>query len=122
MFRRREPTPNSALLYVKGGCGVSDRCRSYDLVAGLEFGRANETRWGGTVGAGIEFGFAPNWTVGFEYDHIFLGNHTLTFTGSGNLPAAPLGAVTRSERISQDVDIGLIRVNYRWGGPLIAKF
>jgi outer membrane immunogenic protein len=33
-----------------------------------------------------------------------------------------LGAVTRSERISQDVDIGLIRVNYRWGGPLIAKY
>jgi len=26
---------------------------------------------------------------------------------------ASLGAATRSERISQDVEIGLIRVNYR---------
>ncbi|WP_235885199.1 hypothetical protein [Bradyrhizobium frederickii] len=60
--------------------------------------------------------------MGFAYDHIFLGNRTMTFTGSGNLPAAPLGAVTRSERISQDVDIALIRVNYRWGGPLMAKY
>jgi len=59
--------------------------------------------------------------VGFEYDHIFLGNRTMTFTGSGNLPAAPLGAVARSERISRDVDIALIGVNYRWGGPLIEK-
>lgn len=114
---------NNVLLYVKGGGAVvSDRYRSYDVVTGLEFDRASETRWGGTVGAGVEFGFAPNWTVGFEYDHIFLGNRTIGFSGSGNFLAAPLGAATRSERISQDVDIGLIRVNYRWGGPIIAKY
>ncbi|MEZ2143538.1 outer membrane beta-barrel protein [Bradyrhizobium sp. DN5] len=114
---------NNVLLYVKGGGAVvGDRYRTFDLATGLEFDRANETRWGGTVGAGIEFGFAPNWSVGFEYDHIFLGNRTINFTGSGNFVTAPLGVVTRSERISQDVDIGLIRVNYRWGGPLIAKY
>ncbi|WP_027575348.1 outer membrane protein [Bradyrhizobium sp. WSM1743] len=114
---------NNVLLYVKGGGAVvGDRYRSYDLATGLEFDRANETRWGATVGAGIEFGFAPNWSVGFEYDHIFLGNRTINFTGSGNFGIAPLGVVTRSERISQDVDIGLIRVNYRWGGPAIARY
>lgn len=74
------------------------------------------------MSAGIEFRVAPNWTVGSEYDHIFLDNRTVTFTGSGNFVAAPLGAVTRSERISQDVDIGMIRVNYRWGGPLVARY
>ncbi|MBP0115938.1 MULTISPECIES: outer membrane protein [Bradyrhizobium] len=114
---------NNVLLYVKGGGAVvGDRYRTYDLATGLEFDRANETRWGGTVGAGIEFGFAPNWSVGLEYDHIFLGNRTINFTGSGNFAIAPLGVVTRSERISQDVDIGLIRVNYRWGGPAIARY
>ncbi|MBR0950590.1 hypothetical protein [Bradyrhizobium canariense] len=41
---------------------------------------------------------------------------------SGNFVLAPLGAATRSERISQDVQIGLIRVNYRWGGPILAKY
>ncbi|MGY8637961.1 outer membrane beta-barrel protein [Bradyrhizobium sp. 14AA] len=114
---------NNVLFYVKGGGAVvGDRYRGYDVATGLEFDRTSETRWGGTVGAGIEFGFAPNWTVGFEYDHIFLGNRTLNFTGSGNFLAGPLGAVTRSERISQDVDIALIRVNYRWGGPLIGRY
>ena len=112
---------NNVLVYVKGGGAVvSDRYRSFDVASGLEFDRANETRWGGTVGAGVEFGFAPNWTVGFEYDHIFLGNRTIGFTGSGNF--APLGVATRSDRISQDVDIGLVRVNYRWGGPMIARY
>ena len=114
---------NNVLLYVKGGGAVvGDRYRSYDVVTGLEFDRANETRWGATVGAGVEFGFAPNWSLGLEYNHIFLGNRTLNFTGSGNFVLAPLGVVTRSERISQDVDIALIRVNYRWGGPLVARY
>ncbi|MCP3370728.1 outer membrane protein [Bradyrhizobium cajani] len=114
---------NNVLFYVKGGGAVvADRYRGYDVVTGLEFDRASETRWGGTVGAGVEFGFAPNWSLGIEYDHIFLGNRNLTFTGSGNFINAPIGAVTRSERISQDVDIGLVRVNYRWGGPVIAKY
>ena len=114
---------NNVLVYVKGGGAVvSDRYRSYDTVTGLEFDRANETRWGGTVGAGVEFGFAPNWTVGFEYDHIFLGNRTIGFSGSGNFLIAPLGVATRSERISQDVDIGLVRLNYRFGGPMIARY
>ncbi|AMA58314.1 MULTISPECIES: outer membrane protein [unclassified Bradyrhizobium] len=114
---------NNVLLYVKGGGAVvGDRYRSYDVVTGLEFDRASETRWGATVGAGVEFGFAPNWSLGVEYNHIFLGDRTLNFTGSGNFLIAPLGVVTRSERISQDVDIALIRVNYRWGGPLVARY
>jgi len=114
---------NSVLFYVKGGAAVvSDRYRGYGVATGLEFDRANETRWGGAVGAGLEFGFAPNWSVGIEYDHLFLGTRTIGFTGSGNLPGGALGVATRSERIGQDVDIGLIRVNYRWGGPVIAKY
>ena len=34
--------------------------------------RPATARWGGTVGAGLEYGFAPNWSVGVEYNHIFL--------------------------------------------------
>jgi outer membrane immunogenic protein len=116
-------TWNNVLFYVKGGGAVvGNRYRGFDAPSGLEFDRANETRWGGTVGAGLEFGFAPNWSVGIEYDHIFLGNHDVTFTGSGNFIDGPFGAVTRTERVSGDVDIGLVRVNYRWGGPMIPKY
>ena len=70
---------------------------------------------GGTVGAGIEVGFAPNWSVAFEYDHLFMGNHNITF------PATAI-AVSRADNIRQDVDLATVRVNYRWGGPVIAKY
>ena len=31
---------------------------------------SGENRWGGTVGAGIEFSFAPNWSAALEYNHL----------------------------------------------------
>jgi outer membrane immunogenic protein len=64
----------------------------------------------------VEYAFAENWSVGGEYDHLFLGHH------GGDLASAILVPPGRTERIGQDVDIGLIRVNYRWGGPVVAKY
>ena len=66
-------------------------------------------RWGGVVGAGVEFGFARNWSVAVEYDHLFMDTNSVTF------PASAI-AVTRTDNISQDVDMGTVRVNYRFGG------
>lgn len=111
---------NNVLFYVKGGGAVvADKYNVYvapGLVgAGTLLASTNDNRWGGTVGAGLEFGFAPNWTVGVEYDHIFLGNRTLTVT-------APGGVAFQTDRISQNVDMGLVRLNYRFGGPVIAKY
>lgn len=55
------------LLYVKGGAAVvRDKYRVFDIPTGLTIVNGSETRWGGTVGAGLEFGFAPNWSVGVE--------------------------------------------------------
>src|ERR1700756_5760656 len=100
---------NNALFYVKGGAAVvGDRYRTFDVATGLEFDRANdETRWGGTVGAGFEYGFVPNWAVGIEYNHIFLERRNVNFTGSGNFAGAGLGVFTRTDRIDQNVDMGL---------------
>jgi outer membrane immunogenic protein len=67
------------------------------------------------VGTGVEIGFAPNWSVALEYDHLFMGNNNVTFAQSAI-------AVTRSDNIRQDVDMGMVRVNYRFGGPVIAKY
>jgi outer membrane immunogenic protein len=111
---------NNVLFYVKGGAAVvGDKYDIYAATgtpgAGALLASARETRWGGTVGAGLEFGFAPNWSLGFEYDHIFLGDRTIGFT-------TPPGGVFGSDRIRQDVDMGLVRLNYRWGGPVIARY
>jgi outer membrane immunogenic protein len=49
-----------------------------------------------------------------EYDHLYMGNNSVTF------PMSAI-AVTRGDNISQDVDMGTVRVNYRFGGPIVAK-
>ena len=108
---------NSALLYVKGGAAVTDS--RYDVrnaVTNVVTATSgDQTRWGGTIGAGVEYGFAPNWSAGVEYDHIFTQDKNVTFT-------APGGAFAGTDRIRQDVDLVTARVNYRWGGPVVPKY
>jgi outer membrane immunogenic protein len=108
---------NNVLWYVKGGGAVTDNVYN-GLVTGTNgiIDSARETRWGGAVGTGVEVGFAPGWSVGLEYDHLFMGSRNLNFTNPGTT------VFTRSDRISQDVDMGTVRVNYRWGGPVISKY
>lgn len=102
---------NNVLWYVKGGAAVTDnQYNAFFTATNVVINQASETRWGGAVGAGVEFGFAPNWSVGIEYDHLFMDSKDVTF------PASAI-AVTRSDHISQDVDMGLVRLNYRFGGP-----
>jgi len=107
---------NNFLLYVKGGAAVTDNnYSSFFTATGIQFNQASDTRWGGAVGTGIEFGFAPNWSVAVEYDHLFMGGPQVVF------PASTI-AVTRSDNIRQDVDMGTVRVNYRFGGPVVANY
>jgi outer membrane immunogenic protein len=111
---------NNVLLYVKGGAAVVDN--RYDVFSGVNgalIGSSSDnTNWGGTVGAGVEVGFAPNWTVGVEYDHIFLQDRTVDFT----VPSSSF--LLQSDRIRQDVDLVSVRLNYKfnWGAGAIAKY
>ena len=103
---------NASLLYVKGGAAVtSNHLDVFDNITGLGLFSASNTRWGGTVGVGYEYGFAPNWSVGVEYDHLWMGNANNSFS-----VADPRLAAVLNDRISQDVDMVTVRVNYRFGG------
>jgi outer membrane immunogenic protein len=109
---------NNVLFYVKGGAAVtSDRFRTYSTVTNLVNGTTgDDTRWGGVVGAGLEYGFAPNWSAAVEYDHLFMQDRTYAFTTPGT------NLLVGTDRIRQDVDLVTVRINYRWGGPVIAKY
>ena len=110
---------DTVLVYVKGGGALTDNKYEGLLTGtGVVVDRALETRWGGTVGAGLEFAFAPNWSAALEYDHLFMGTHNKNFVSV--FPIAGLN--TRNDNIRQDVDLVTVRVNYRFGGPVIAKY
>jgi outer membrane immunogenic protein len=95
--------------YIKGGAAVvGDRYDTFTTATGVMVDRANTTRWGGTVGVGLEYAFAPNWSAGVEYDHIFVGNKNLNFVNAA-------GVTTMTHSIKQDIDIGLFRMNYKFG-------
>ena len=108
---------NNVLFYVKGGAAVTaDRFRIFNVPTGvLVATTGDDTRWGAVVGAGLEFGFAPNWSAGVEYNHLFMQDRTHTFVDTA-------GVFFATDRIRQDVDLVTVRVNYRWGGPVIAKY
>jgi outer membrane immunogenic protein len=109
---------NNALFYVKGGAAVTDR--KFDFVSNATgiIGATSgfSTRWGGTAGVGLEYGFAPNWSAAIEYDHIFESRHNVSFITAAGVP---LAAIYSS---GGDTDLVTVRVNYRWGGPVIAKY
>jgi outer membrane immunogenic protein len=103
---------NTALFYVKGGAAVtSNRFSILSTLGGVELASASSTRWGGTVGVGWEWGFAPNWSAGIEYDHLFMGDSNNSFS-----VVNPALAAVLNNRITQDVDMVTVRVNYRFGG------
>ena len=107
---------NASLFYLKGGAAVTGN--RFDILngAGVSVASASSTRWGGTVGAGWEYGFAPNWSAGIEYDHLFMGHSNNSFSVVNPIVAGALN------RISQDVDMVTVRVNYRFGGPIVARY
>jgi outer membrane immunogenic protein len=107
---------NNLLWYVKGGAAATDNeYSSFFTATGVVWNQASETRWGGTVGTGIELGFAPNWSIGLEYNHLFMGNNSVTF------PPTVI-AVTRSDYIGENVDMATVRLNYHFGSLIGAKY
>jgi outer membrane immunogenic protein len=109
---------NNVLFYVKGGAMVvDDKYEGFITATGFVFDRASQTRWGGAVGAGLDFGVTQNIVLGVDYVHGFLGSHDVTL-----ISTVTPGALSRADRIRQDVDVVTARVSYKFGGPVIAKY
>jgi outer membrane immunogenic protein len=107
------------LWYLKAGAAVTSNTFSVSsTVGGIGLASASSTRWGGALGTGFEYGFTPNWSVGLEYDHLFMDAADYSF------PVARPILTGALNRIRQDVDMVTVRVNYRfnWGAPLVAKY
>jgi outer membrane immunogenic protein len=85
---------------------------------GVGISATNQSRFGWTVGAGIEYAFTPNWSIAAQYNFIDLRDRDVTFAGS--VAPFPFGA-----RADQELHLATVRLNYRFGGygwPVAARY
>jgi outer membrane immunogenic protein len=78
-------------------------------------GLYNTDRWGYAAGAGIEWGFAPNWSAKVEYMHYGFDSVT-----------APAGTLSAANTVALGLNIDTVKVgvNYHfgWTNPVVAKY
>ncbi|MGO3932956.1 outer membrane beta-barrel protein [Rhodopseudomonas pseudopalustris] len=113
-----------SLMYVKGGAAflTSDLTMTTNAVDYLNRPAAElkETRWGWTVGAGIEHALSSGWAVRAEYDYADFGTRGIDSPNGGflQIPSNPnslidtLGAPTRARQDAHLIKLGL---NYYFG-------
>jgi outer membrane immunogenic protein len=105
-----------ALFYGTGGLGYANTHYT-TLLAGVpaagSTGVFDTDRWGYAVGVGLEYGFTPNWSAKLEYMHY----------GFDSVNSA-IGSLALLQPVSLSLRIDTVKVgiNYRWGGPIVAKY
>lgn len=88
------------LIYVTGGIAYA----TVDAGVRNSSDRDEETRFGWTVGAGLEWAFAPRWSLRAEYLHVDLGDRNHYNAGGGTPTEVDITA-----------DIVRVGVNYNLG-------
>jgi outer membrane immunogenic protein len=94
---------SNALAYVKGGAALTNNEYTAFLTATPSPTSITDTRWGWTVGGGLEYGFAPNWSAAVEYNYIDTGAKDEGIAGTDVF-----------DRITQRIHMATLRVNYRF--------
>jgi len=113
----------TVLGYVTGGLAVGGVSSSgvitgfNGVVASAAPFSADNTQVGWTVGAGLEASLGGNWTGKIEYLYLDLGRFNTSAVLLANAP--PIRA-NISSRITDN--IARVGINYRFGGPVVAKY
>lgn len=101
----------AALFYAKGGYAWADNKVSASVVGvGTVF---SESRFhsGWTVGGGIEWMFAPNWSAKAEY--MYADYSKENYLSSLIVPGVDVGATVHTVKGG---------INYHFGGPVVARY
>ena len=114
------------LLYGTGGLAVANLKANFlftDTFAGAtESASISTTRVGWTVGGGGEYALLNGWSIKAEYLYVDLGRANATSTNLTLLGvfASPANVFTHSTDLRSN--IGRIGLNYKFGGPVVAKY
>lgn len=96
---------SNALLYVDGGFAWAKYKRFEVNTAGVFQFEDDSSPSGWTVGGGLEWIFAPKWSLFIEYDYLNFGTKIVPISNGGS-PIA----------MKDNVNVVLVGLNYRFGG------
>jgi opacity protein-like surface antigen len=99
----------ATLAYVKGGAAWTQTKVALVNNGNGQSATATFDRTGWTVGAGVEWMFARNWSAFAEYDYADFGRVTGPLTGTAGLAGGPIVVSLKSQ-----VHTGLVGVNYKF--------
>jgi outer membrane immunogenic protein len=104
-----------ALLYAKGGYAFADRNDSLTFGGVPQPFALNGSHDNGfTVGAGLEYMFAQNWSAKVEYQYYNFGKTSFV--------TPPVLAAFGSSRNDEHTVKAGINYRFNWGGPVVAKY
>jgi len=119
---------DKTLVYAKGGAAWLHTTHTVTIPAavlgGLGAGSSSSvatSSFGWLLGLGAEYAFSPNWSAFLEYDYIEFDKKSavLDLSTLGGLGA---GAVTGNVDFKNKLSIAKIGVNYKFGGPAVARY
>lgn len=104
-------TAGAALFYAKGGYAWADNRISLN-VPGVGSASQSQVHSGWTIGGGVEYMFAPNWSLKGEYMYADYGSARY---GDAIVGFTDLGVSTHTVK-------GGLNYHFNWGGPVVAKY
>jgi outer membrane immunogenic protein len=106
---------NNLLFYGTGGYAVAGVTAGVkDSATAVLYDSSSSTRNGWTAGGGLEWGFLPNWSAKFEWLYMKFESKPLITVNLG----------PGFNRSSVPLDDNVVRagINYRFGGPVVARY
>jgi outer membrane immunogenic protein len=118
---------DNLLLYVTGGLAYAKVNRNLtvfeDAPATSASFSSSHTRWGWTAGVGTEWAISGNWSLKSEFLYMRFRDDDTSF-GAVTVGAVNFGVPGRSYSFNHNDEVWVSRIglNYRFGGPAVARY
>jgi outer membrane immunogenic protein len=102
------------MIFAKGGAAFIHEQFFQTGLAGFTAQSSEDVRWGWMVGGGLEHAFSGNWSFKAEYNYSNFGKDNVDLCTPAN--------VCTAFQIRQDVHLVKFGINYKFGGPVVARY
>jgi outer membrane immunogenic protein len=108
------------LFYVKGGAAVTRFTNGVvDTFETTINSTTSHDAWGWAAGAGVEYALNNNWSIKGEY--LYLGVRK-TYVDSAVVNLDPGSQIFNVTSRDPGIHTAKIGINYKWGGPVVARY